>query len=527
MTDARRQEEVALDVLYPSGFYSFQTPLTLDYVAALNGVPRGHRSADAPFTYLDLGCGDGFTIVCLAAIYPESRFVGVDFNPRHVEAGRALAAAGGLSNVELIGGGFEEWRSLGLPRRVDYVAMHGVYAWISEAARRAILDLVADRLAEGGLLYVSYNALPGWAAVAPLRQYFLDYTRGMGPDAVANVAATLAHLKELRAKGAEYFVRNPAASGFLDELAAKDIRYVAHEIYSPHWSPLPFSAVSSQMRGIGLSFAGSADLAKNFARSSVKSELYPLVAKERNRERAELYRDYANNTFFRRDVFVRRAEDAPREDPRRLLAAFPFGAKVPGPELARVLPLPTGPMPVEGQPFEGLRQALARGTRRLPEIAAADSALAGRFSVLDLAEALQVMSLGFQVAPFARSVAPVAADAEWPIAEWTIPLPLNRRLLAEPAGSDLFVLTVSPTAGTAIPVAPGDALVLLAVAEAGAADAADSAWEYAASRKAWLQRKGGGAITERGAHRAAFAEQKAALAGRLPKWAELGLIAPR
>src|SRR4051794_23903083 len=160
MTDAHRQGEVALDVLYPSGFYSFQTPLTLDYVAALNGVPRGHRSADAPFTYLDLGCGDGFTIICLAAIYPESRFVGVDFNPRHIEVGRALAAAGGLSNVELIEGGFEDWQSLDLPPRVDYVAMHGVYAWISEAARRAVLDLVADRLAEDGLLYVSYNALP-------------------------------------------------------------------------------------------------------------------------------------------------------------------------------------------------------------------------------------------------------------------------------------------------------------------------------------------------------------------------------
>jgi SAM-dependent methyltransferase len=526
MTDAHDQE-VALDVLYPSGFYPFQTPLILDYVAALNGVPLGHRSADAPFTYLDLGCGDGFTIVCLAAIYPESRFVGIDLNPRHIEAGRALAAAGGLSNVELIEGRFEDWRSLDLPPRIDYAAMHGVYAWIGEAARRAILDLVADRLAEGGLLYVSYNALPGWAAVAPLRQYFLDYTRGMGPDAIANVAATLAHLKELRAKGAEYFIRNPTASGFLDELATKDVRYVAHEIYSPHWSPLPFSAVSAQMRGIGLSFAGSADLAKNFARSSVRSELYPLVVKERNRERAELYRDYANNTFFRRDVFVRRPEDAPREDPRRLIAAFPFGSKVPGAELGRVLPLPTGPMPIEGQPFEGLRRALARGTRRLPEIAEAGSVFAARFSPLDLAEALQVMSLGLQVAPFARPVSP-EPDAE-PIADWAVPLPLNRRLLAGPVASgDPFVLAVSPSAGTVIPIAPDDGLVLLAVAEAGAADAAGWAWDHATPRKRWLHRKDNGrAITERGAHRAAFAEQKAALAARLPKWIELGVIAPR
>ena len=40
---------------------------------------------------------------------------------------------GGIENVQLIEGGFEDWRGFDLPE-CDYIAMHGVYAWISEAA---------------------------------------------------------------------------------------------------------------------------------------------------------------------------------------------------------------------------------------------------------------------------------------------------------------------------------------------------------------------------------------------------------
>src|SRR6185312_16123596 len=116
-----------------------------------------------------------------------------------------------------------------------------------------------------------------------------------------------------RGKGAQYFAQNPAAAGVLDEMTGKDIRYVAHEIYSPHWTPLPFPAVAGQMRQAGLAYAGSADLKHNYARPSVAAAFTPLLLRETDRVRAELYRDLANNTFFRRDVFVKGS--APRPSP--------------------------------------------------------------------------------------------------------------------------------------------------------------------------------------------------------------------
>ena len=181
--------------------------------------------------------------------------------------------------------------------------MHGVYAWISEAARTAVFDLLAARLKPGGLLYVSYNAYPGWAAVAPLRQFLLDYASRLTGDKLANVAETIRHLQMLRDKGAGYFKENPSAGAMLDDLAGKDIRYVAHEIFVPHWSPQSFSAVAKRMRGTGLTFVGSATLGRIMPEALGQGRV-PAAAAEGEGPRARrLYRDHINNAFFRRDVF--------------------------------------------------------------------------------------------------------------------------------------------------------------------------------------------------------------------------------
>ena len=111
-------------------------------------------------------------------------------------------------------------------------------------------------------------------------------------------------------------------------------------------------------------------------------------------------------------------------------------------------------------------------------------------------------------------------------AAWTVPLPLNRHLLTEPVGSEPYLLLISPVVGSAVPVQRGEAVVILAVAEAGREGAAEWSWNYVAARQTWLSHKGV-AATKREAHRVAFAQTLGALAPRLAKFVEFGLIAPR
>jgi SAM-dependent methyltransferase len=453
-----------LDVVYPSNFYAYQTPVVLDYAAALGGrAPPLARGA--PFTYLDLGCGDGFTIILLAASYPECRFVGVDLDPRHVERGRALAAAGGIANVTLVEGDFADWRRLDLPV-AHYVALHGVWAWISDAARAALVELLADRLAPGGFVYLGYNALPGWAGAAPLRRFFLEWTRA--EDRVPGVAATLQKLRQIKAAGAAYFAENPVAAGLLDEWAQKDPRYLAHEIFAPHWAPQDFATVQRDLAQAGLHFLASADLVKNFPDAALKPSLAALVAGERDTARAETLRDLALDTRFRRDLFAK--PGAPLD-----MAEFetrPWGLRVPVEEAAPAVVVPNGRIDVWGEPFRSIRFALAEGSKSIAELARALKA-----PKQQVADAVQLLSLGWQVVPFARATRGGKAPRRW-----TLGLKLNRHLLEAPVAQGGYALFAAPPTGSALAL-PEHAL-------------------------------------------AALRHKEEAPQGRLSKWLELGLIAP-
>src|SRR5262249_59304890 len=58
----------------------------------------------------------------------------------------------------------------------DYVIAHGVYSWIPAEARDRLLAVCREALAEGGVAYVSYNALPGWRVRQALREMMRFHT---------------------------------------------------------------------------------------------------------------------------------------------------------------------------------------------------------------------------------------------------------------------------------------------------------------------------------------------------------------
>ena len=94
---AKWDEGYVTDVAYTSNFYREITPAWL----AATSLLLGHRSPDLdkPFSYADLGCGNGFTTLVIAATCPHADVWGFDFNPAHVEFATRLAERAGLTNV--------------------------------------------------------------------------------------------------------------------------------------------------------------------------------------------------------------------------------------------------------------------------------------------------------------------------------------------------------------------------------------------------------------------------------------------
>lgn len=290
------------DIPYSSGFYREMTPSHLRFAA----LSLGHV-ADRPSSYLELGSGQGFGLALLAAVEPEMRFHGVDFNPEHIVTSRRIASGAGLGNVEFEEASFEEVAGRGEAGEFDCVGLHGILTWVSPASQAAIVAILGRRLAPGGLAYVSYNSMPGWAEAAPL-QYLMRALARRAPSGRSDgrVEHALKAMQAMKEGGARYFTRNPDVVSRLERMPDTNRTYLAHEYLNEHWRPLHFAEVAAMMEPAKLGFLGSATLTEDIDAVAVPEELHALCAEAGSDVVwQETLRDYASNKQFRRDIFAR------------------------------------------------------------------------------------------------------------------------------------------------------------------------------------------------------------------------------
>jgi SAM-dependent methyltransferase len=289
------------DVEYTGDFFEHLSPARLAYIALINGysAPR----LDRPFSWCELGCGKGITALALAALHPQGEFHACDLNPPHIAYAESLRSAAGIGNLRLYASSIGEMLACDLPA-FDFVVMHGVYSWVPEAVRGEIAEFLRKKLKPGGLAMVSYNAMPGWAHLQPLRSMMRAHAQSAPGSSLEKARAAFAYVQGLATAKAAYFATLPAAAAHLDSMAQKDIRYIAHEYMTPHSDPFYFSQVEEAMRAAGLAFAGSMETADNYAELMMPGALRALLPPGASRVSLETHRDFVLNTTFRRDLFA-------------------------------------------------------------------------------------------------------------------------------------------------------------------------------------------------------------------------------
>jgi SAM-dependent methyltransferase len=206
---------------YTSGFYPGLSPHAQNFALLYRGFASPELAEG--FTYCELGCGHGFSTALLGAANPQGAFWGIDFNPAHIASAEALKRGAGVENVTFLEQSFAEALKADLPQ-FDFIALHGVWSWISSDNRRALVDFLYARLKPGGVVYFSYNALPGWAAAAPLRQLLVERLRGqrdLTPDAIGDAVAFAARMRDAQAG---YFVVNERIGKQLDAMTSSSPR---------------------------------------------------------------------------------------------------------------------------------------------------------------------------------------------------------------------------------------------------------------------------------------------------------------
>jgi SAM-dependent methyltransferase len=291
-----------LDTAYVDTFFRELSPVWINYVAALAGAAP--VPLDRPFTYLELGCGFGNSTVIHAGALPNGTFHACDLNAQHIQAARAQADLHGVTNVTFHQCSFEALPLDALPR-FDVVALHGVYSWVDAPARAAIRHIMDTALKPGGLVYLSYNCLPGWAAEQPLRRLLMELAATAPGNAVERAHHALQHLQQLSRAGSRYFTVTPEAVAALESYARQPINYLVHEFFSSSWEAFYSVDVASELAPLGLELLGSATLADNHPPLVLDAASLPVVAAIPDPRQAQLAMDFAVNRRFRRDVFVR------------------------------------------------------------------------------------------------------------------------------------------------------------------------------------------------------------------------------
>lgn len=291
------------EITYTHGFYRELTPAMLR-VAAL---ARNQDAPDvaSPLTYCELGCGQGFSTNLLAAANPHIRFYATDFNPTQVSGARDLAAAAGIGNVQFFDDSFEEFAQRDDLPSFDFICLHGIYSWISAANRAHIVEFIRRRLKIGGLVYISYNTLPGWASFMPIRRLLVDQASESGGPIVSRIDAALAFTDSLLQVNGRYTASQPGLKERVERLKTQPRAYLAHEYFNKDWTPFYFADVVAELEVAKLNWAASANLLDTQDVLSFSPEQQKFLGTIADPVRRESMRDYLISQQFRRDIFIK------------------------------------------------------------------------------------------------------------------------------------------------------------------------------------------------------------------------------
>lgn len=503
------EPDYVTDVPFVRQFTRQLSPTVLRAAAALAGF-RAPSDDAAPLAYCEVGCGLGDTLCTLAAAYPESRFVGIDINPEHIAFARALADRGALHNITFLENDFED---LGGPRPeladLDFVCAHGLLSWIAPAKRRALAAFAAARLKSGGVLHVSYNAMPGWAAVQPLRRLLRD-AAGDDGSRVFRARRALDAAHALQAAGARYFADNPSAAEMLATMTRIGPEYVVHEYFHDHWNPMHSADVMAEMAAEGLRFCGEATLYRNVPRLALPRDTAALVAAAGAGPAGEALKDLATNVFLRGDLYAKTRAGADPSATAEYLETTPLGSLVPADRVRRDVQLPNATLAMHGEPFDTI---LAHAARRPASLRELHAALPG-FSMDRLREAAVDLIAAEQLFPARASWRTSAADAH----------EYNLSVLRQPLSKQRPSVLASPVLGTGVEVPSLQAVCLRLVHLIAPGERARAIREYVATQSLKLY-AGDRSITEPEEQATVIeGEFERFLVQRLPKLVALGVV---
>ena len=328
-------EGYVADIDYTYGYYEELNPQRL-LVPFLN---VGLQPPEIT-TACELGYGQGVSVNMHAAA-SSVRWYGTDFNPAHAAFGQSLAHVAG-SGAELFDESFAEFCCRPDLPEFDFIGLHGIYSWISAENQAVIVDFVRRRLKVGGVLYLGYNAQPGYAATAPLQHLFTRHAQVLGVPGggiLSRVDGALEFADKLLAAKPLFAIANPPVPERLRQIKEQNRQYLAHEYFNRDWRPLWFAELAEQLVPAKMTYAGSAIYLDHINTLNLTAEQNRFLTEITDPVFRQTVRDFIINQQFRRDYWVK--------GPRRI-TQLDLASKIRGLKVMLVTPRADVPLTVTG-----------------------------------------------------------------------------------------------------------------------------------------------------------------------------------
>ncbi len=194
----------------------------------------------------------------------------------------------------------------------------------------------------GGLVYNSYNTLPGWATVAPIHHLVMETARRSSSDSVGVMEQTLKTLSALIQNNSMFIKHNPGLKGRLELMEKQDKTYLAHEFANEGWQPLYVTEAIANFAEAKLTYIGSANLLENRLDLSVPNALRAIVRAAPDDAMRELLKDYIVNKQFRRDLYIKGPQTLALREKRQRFNDTPFAKTLMTKNVPETFQLPIG-----------------------------------------------------------------------------------------------------------------------------------------------------------------------------------------
>lgn len=290
------------EVPYPDYCYEETHPSRMEMLGKLLGMtPTSVEHCHV----LEIGCAGGGNILPMAAVLPNSTFVGIDNSIVQIESAQADLQASELTNLT-----FRHMDIMDITPefgQFDYIIAHGIYSWVPPAVRDKLLDVCKHNLTPQGIVYVSYNTYPGWHSLEIIRDIMLYRTRDSQSPIEKSAQARewisfMAHALSDHSDSAYAALFENYLAFRVTQTTELDHQALLHDELSDFNTPVYFHQFATHVEQHGLQYLTESDFPTVMPNGLTDDVVQHLSETARTTVEMEQYMDYLRNRTFRRTL---------------------------------------------------------------------------------------------------------------------------------------------------------------------------------------------------------------------------------